>query len=376
MFALETRAPVQIFAPHAAHHKSTERMLRQYRPEVRGPVKALARRHRSLADLAMSFPALLFALAHPCKGVDPEPAIRAVVAGETLERAAQLAHVPMWLRRLAPRMFSATLPVLPDNAFLRRTIVNFLPRRARDSRLWFETVAAAARDGTDVFAVWCARQFVRYAQRKFFERLRLLSLWAWYSAHGETKGHALIEHRFHPEMTVTHALWAARRWQIELELHLDLGHAPVDDMWFAPATVDGYDFVPLRSEADIRAEAQAMHNCLRTYGFSVANGTTRLWSVRKDGARLATLSVKRARSLFVCVSDVKGPRNEPVPDEVLLAVQRWSFTHALWRANSTRNRAALSYESWRALFRPYWLDKRRIPHWLPLTPSRSVIAVL
>ena len=378
MFALETRAPVRILVPRVAHHELLEHRLRQYRPEVQGPVKALARRHRSLADLAASFPALLFALAHPRHGVDPESAIRAVIAGEALETAAKRAGVPMWLRRVEPRMFAAPLPLLPDGPFLRRTIVNHLPRRPKDATLWFETVAAAARDGTDAFAVWCAGHLARRGQPKLVQRLRLLSLWAWYSAHGGTNGHALIEHAFHPEMTVTRALWAAQRWQIELELHLDLGHAPVGDMWFAPANVEGYDFVPLRSETDIRAEAKAMRNCLRTYSFRVANGNVRLWSVRKDGERAATLSVKRTQDFFVCVSEVKGPENKPVPEELLRAVQRWFFAHAEWNADpkTTVGRAALSRESWRALFRPYWVEKQCIPHWLPLRPARSVIAAL
>ncbi|MCJ9707243.1 hypothetical protein MOV74_39755, partial [Bradyrhizobium sp. SHOUNA76] len=42
-----------------------ERRLRRYHPRFQGAVRALALRHSRLADLAASFPALLFALAFP-----------------------------------------------------------------------------------------------------------------------------------------------------------------------------------------------------------------------------------------------------------------------------------------------------------------------
>ncbi|BBB97389.1 hypothetical protein M2212_004356 [Bradyrhizobium elkanii] len=45
-----------------------ERQLRRYHPHVQGKVRALAMRHTRLADLAASFPALLFALAVPRAG--------------------------------------------------------------------------------------------------------------------------------------------------------------------------------------------------------------------------------------------------------------------------------------------------------------------
>jgi hypothetical protein len=29
-----------------------------------------------------------------------------------------------------------------------------------------------------------------------------------------------------------------------------------------------------------------------------------------------------------------------------------------------------------SLWRPYWLAKRRIPHWLPIAPSREALEML
>ena len=380
MHALDLRAPAEVFVPRRAHSDLTEQRLRDYRPEVLGPVKALARRHTRLADLASSFPALLFALAHPREGTDPEPAIRAVIAGETLGQAARLAGVPLWLRRAGPKLFTAPLPALPDTTFLRRTIVNHLPRHAQQSASWFEIISAAAREGTDEFAVWCARHLARSRQKKLVHRLRLLSLWAWYSAQPDARGHALIERPFESNLTVASAIMSAEKWQIEVMLHLDLGGATIDDNWVAPAIVDGYEFKPLRNERAIRKEAREMQNCLRTYGYAVLMGRVRLWSVRKDGARVATLSLGRSSSLpLVSITEMKGVRNKAVPHEMLRAAQRWLFTHMLPEAepqNAQFPAVELSRDSWTALWKPYWLAKQRVPDWLPLTPSRGAFGRL
>jgi hypothetical protein len=77
-----------------------QRHLARYAPDVRARICAAAGRHPRLADLAVTFPGLLFALA--VRGVDVEQARAHVVAGRPLRDAAEAARVPMWLRKLPP----------------------------------------------------------------------------------------------------------------------------------------------------------------------------------------------------------------------------------------------------------------------------------
>lgn len=77
-----------------------ERRLRRYHPRFRETVRALSMRHSRIADLAASFPALLFALAVPRPGLDPAPALARVIDGLALADAAVAAEVPLWLRKL------------------------------------------------------------------------------------------------------------------------------------------------------------------------------------------------------------------------------------------------------------------------------------
>src|SRR4051794_13891121 len=86
----------------AARSDLLERQLRRYHPRFQGAVRVLAMQHWRIADLAMSFPALLFALAVPRSGLDPARALARVIDGAGLAEVAAAADVPMWLRKMPP----------------------------------------------------------------------------------------------------------------------------------------------------------------------------------------------------------------------------------------------------------------------------------
>jgi hypothetical protein len=46
------------------------------------------------------------------------------------------------------------------------------------------------------------------------------------------------------------------------------------------------------------------------------------------------------------------------------------------RVRLDAEQTALDQAAWVALWRPYWLEKRRIPSWLPLAPHRAVLSRL
>jgi len=75
-----------VLAPRRGAGRSDllERRLRRFHPRFQGTVRALAMRHSRIADLAASFPALLFALAVPRPGLDPAPALASVIGGSAL----------------------------------------------------------------------------------------------------------------------------------------------------------------------------------------------------------------------------------------------------------------------------------------------------
>jgi len=336
-------------------------------------------RHSRIADLAGSFPALLFALAVPRPGLDPARALGLAIEGAALAEVAAAADVPMWLRRLPPETLTDPIMKLPDGELFRRQIANHLPRSSKVTPVWLRAVADVADWAHEAAAVWIAREITRTNRQAVLDRLRLVSLWAWFSGQPDTLGHSLIEKPWTPAMRVGTALDAAQEWRTIVNLYVNLGREPIADMWFQPAQVAGLDFLPLTSTSAIIEEAAAMRNCVCTYGYRVARNHIRLWSIRKDGQRVATLSL----ASYHCdplpnIGELKGPGNAEASPEVWWAARQWIHMHGLPRIDFKRRAPIIpaNRDAWIALWRPYWLAKRRLPRWLPIAPSRGALRAL
>jgi hypothetical protein len=358
-----------------------ERRLRRYHPRYRGTVHALAMRHSRIADLAASFPALLFALAVPRPGRDPARALECVIDGLSLAEAAAAAEVPLWMRKLPPEALARPIARLPDGELFRRQIANYLPRSPRFAPTWLQVVADVAEVAHDPAALWIARELTRDQPRRVnLARIRLISLWTWFSCQPATFGRELIEKPWTPEIRIGHALAAADDWRMMVALHVNLGRQPITDLWLQAGQVAGFEFLPLASIASITEEAKAMRNCLNTYGYNLAHNRSRLWSVRRDGERIATLRVAcRGRDPLPNVVELKGAGNADVPRELWWAARRWLHMHDLSQVSMEQREwdtARLDRANWLSLWRPYWLVKRRIPDWLPIAPSRDALEAL
>ncbi|MEZ6022500.1 MAG: hypothetical protein R3C16_03575 [Hyphomonadaceae bacterium] len=133
---------------------------------------ALARRHDWVADLAASFPALLFALAFPRAGVDARAALVLATTGAPLARIAAAAEVPLWLRAFPPHAFAAPIPALPDTPDFRRRIANHFPKDWRAAPRWLDNVALGLEAGDAEIALWFAREAPLRASKKKRYRLR------------------------------------------------------------------------------------------------------------------------------------------------------------------------------------------------------------
>jgi hypothetical protein len=357
-----------------------ERRLRRYHPRFQGAVRALAMRHSRIADLAASFPALLFTLAVPRPGLDPAPALTRVIDGSALAEAAATADLPMWLRKLPPEALARPIARLPDGELFRRQIANHLPRSPKLAPTWLQAVADVAEFAHESAAVWIARELVREPRRVNPARLRLISLWSWFSVRQATFGNELIERGWTPDMRIGPALAAADDWRMMISLHLNLGPQPINDMRLQAGRVAGHDFLPLNSISAITEEADAMRNCLNTYGYNLAHNASRLWSVRLNGERVATLRIAcRYRDPLPNIVELKAAGNAGVTRELWWAARQWLHMHDLSQIDMGRLKwgtAPLDRPTWLTLWRPYWLAKRRIPDWLPIAPSRDALEAL
>jgi hypothetical protein len=363
-----------------------ERRLRRFPKPWRHRVLAVANEDARLRDLALSFPALLFAIAAPRPAVDMAPAIRAIIAGERLKRIAALAELPMWLRVLPPESFAAPIPALPDSTFFAKQVVNFLPRSAKAMPIWLQAIGESFALADEAHVLWIAREFAcgprslakrrrrggRHRARNYdFTSVRRLCLWAWYSTHAPDLVPEDI--RWLPAVGLKAAENSTWKWLTAVDIHLTLGDAPIADTWFEAGTVDGFEFVPLRTAADLVEEARIMRNCVSSYASSLAENRSRLWSVRRDGVRQATLELSRMYGdPLPNVYELGGIENNAVSREISLAARHWMMLHEhvlrdkVWAEETA---AKPDVDMWRQQWRAYWIAKRRIPEWLPLAPS-------
>lgn len=356
------------------------RILSRYRQEVQPALRRLAARHPHLADLTVSFPALAVALARPRRDFVPGPVTALAVAGAPLAELAKTAAVPLWLRKLPPEAFAGELPAVPDTRDLSRRILNHLPARPVRSKTWLEAVALAAYWADEEFAIWIAREFTAAKQPiTTIDRrhIRRLALFSFFSRAPGTRAHILLERKWTPAMSMKAATQVAAVWVDAIDLYLNLGDAPLGDMWLSPGRVGGFDFVPLATATDVLLEARAMGNCLRTYGRDLAHNASRLWSMRKDGRRVATLRIGRGRrEPLPNLYELEYARNVAASPEAWWAAHQWLRMHDLRRVEYTLipwNSAPLDRGVWQALWRPWWLAKKRIPASLPLAPTRSLL---
>jgi hypothetical protein len=340
----------------------------------------MAARRPALADLAVTFPGLLFAFAVPRLGADPSRAIALVTDCSPLKAAAAAAGVPYWLRRLPPQAFATPIETLPDGEDFRCRIANHLPRWHSAASAWLSFVGDAAHWADEEFAVWVAGKLARDRRpRNRLRRPELLALFAWHSRRPEASASRHIRTHWQPSMSVAEAFAAADDWRATIDLRVAIGDAPLRP-WVEARSAEGFDFVPLNSWEAVAEEASQMQNCLRTYGPCLANGWGQLWSIRRQERRVATIAIGFYRNEpFPRVYELYGPNNSAAEPAVWRAAIAWFDENRLIDLEPQyreRNDAPLSQSIWLELWKPYWLAKRRIPRWLPLVPNRDTLSDL
>ena len=70
-------------------------------------------------------------------------------------------------------------------------------------------------------------------------------------------------------------------------LDTEIDYTPLPLLW----EHGGLSFVALQTGKAVHAEGAAMHHCLASYWENVAEGKSRIYSIRENGSRVATLEV-------------------------------------------------------------------------------------
>lgn len=319
-------AAEQLSRQAAPLSEDLRRQILRFPKPARTPIRKLIRICPRAGDLAETFPGLLHVLA--CGELPSDAHLHAIDLlddGAQLKVVARAVNLPMWVRRLPPEAFDRPLRQIPSSNNFTRRIGARLPVRAKDSAAWLDAVCFANRAAGEDFALWLARQRSACHDGNIVDRTAILAAYAWHACNPETPAHTLVLSHWRPEMMLQTAVCAAKYWFNRLMLHVYAPEGSIIDPWLEPAHIDGYDFVPLTSAAELLQESQAMSNCADQFGFPIFTNRCRLFSIRNGPRRLATLQIAnhhREKNVLSIVQ-LKARFNAPAPIEVWQAAYRW-----------------------------------------------------
>lgn len=321
----------------------------------RGQIAALAAGRRNIEDLAVSFPALLFALATGY--ATPErrhEALDAILTGRKLKAAAQRLGLPFWLRRLPPAALTGPLPVLPDDPEFALATVPALPRQAEAMLPWLDFISLADRlAGRDV-ALWFARHARLVPPATPTTEALWMLAWAFYAKRPDTLAGRIQRHVWSTRTGPRSAREEAANWRKRIEGMLALGTG-FPNTWFADGTAMGYEFVALKSPEDLFAECASMRNCLDLYALRLGHMRSRLFSVRSRGKPIATLELglRNDEVGVPFIVQLRGIGNRRAAPLVWQAVHAWmgsqSFAHLDRAPRPKRMSLVLRRELWAPL---------------------------
>jgi hypothetical protein len=365
----------------APSRTDAELLASRFHPGIRGEVRRQMRMSPRLADLARSFPGLLYAIASGYgSGEARREGVALVIAGAPMKQVAATLDVPLWLRRLPPEAFCGPLDAVARSESFARRIVNCLPASTSESPLWLESVCFASTAVHEDFAIWLAGQQV-FAEPADPERLfAVLAVYAWFSGQPFKAAHNLMIVPWRPEISLETALCAAKSWLNRVRLVVQLRPGIIDDPWLQGGEVGNLQFVPLLTASELLEEAQTMHNCADQYADRIARDRCRLFGVRrKGGARVATMEVAQHQREqgFLEIAQLKARHNMPAPLEVWQAAHLWMGSQRGLRraAPAVLPTRPLDNACWAQLLAPYREAKGGAP-WLASHLTLNALAAL
>jgi hypothetical protein len=309
------------------------KMARRFAFHYRERIYRAAAKSRRALQLADAFPVLALAVygntaAHwvcePDRYTDIDD-VRAKekAASDLVERGARLREVaavmqiPMALHRIKPG--AAHLAVACHNPWVISCMPDSLPRM----RTWLRAVYHAhCRAGPD-FAEWTAGHALQIPVENENEIHSFIEdLADWVRASHGNDGHQFVVRPFKPTMSLRTATKLSSEWHEAVACNLTGPQYAFPAPWLPAATINGVNVTPIVNSADLYREGAAMHHCVGTYAENVRAGHLYVYSIRRQGRHVATVSLMR-NGCDVRLHELRGPCNSPVPKQISALVGRW-----------------------------------------------------
>lgn len=320
----------------SVNQREVAKAIQRFPEPGRSQVEILARTDQRLAQLAVSFPLLIHALAMgggTCAA--GQKAIDMVIAGRPLAEVASMIGLPLCFRRVCPEALSDTVTPCRWGPDASKRLAPLIPEDPSHHARWIRAVSLAGRLGGDTFAVWVARTPLLFLASGFDpDGLRPLAIYCWHQAEHPDAAvpgllRNLVDKRWSERSAIDTTVIGARIWFNRVKLITYFGATGVPSSWLPAAMIGDLEVRPLLDPDEIIEQAIMMHNCVDTYADRLARGKARLFSVRRNGQPVATFELLRLRcqSQFASLGQVRGRYNCAAPPDLEGAIASWVASH-------------------------------------------------
>jgi hypothetical protein len=248
-------------------------------------------------------------------------------------------RIPMALRRVKPGAAHLAVPCHDPE-----WVISHMPVSLPRMRTWLRAVHDAHRGAGPGFAEWTARHASQIPCGSENELLSFLYDTAdWVRASHGNDGHQFVVRPFKPTMSVKTVTKLSAEWHEAVASNLTGPQHTFPEPWFPAATINGVEIIPIDNSADLYREGAFMHHCIGTYSEEVRVGRYYVYSIRRNGERVATagLVLQGARAVL---HQLRGPCNGPAPKQITTTVKRWLRAQApireQWPSREAASRAA------------------------------------
>jgi hypothetical protein len=306
-------------AAHPCALKQARRFALWYRYQVYHE-SAISERFLQLTSV---FPALALAISDPARTEDRLEALHLVYSGAPLRRVAEAAGVPMALRKVKPGAAHLALEVVEFLAHQPDLVHAYMPLPLPRMKPWLRAVRFAARVSSE-FGQFTARNFCKVGGtlNEDVHWLEDVADWVRACTNTDRESSALVTRRFSPDMSINTVTSLSREWHEAAAINRNGGYYEFPEPWAQAGKVGDNDIVPISNSRELYREGDAMHHCVGTYGKRICAGLCYIFSLRKEGMRIATIKLVQSEGR-VSMGQIRGPYNAPVTDETKRAARKW-----------------------------------------------------
>jgi hypothetical protein len=246
-----------------------------------------------------------------------------VERGARLREVAAVMRIPMALRRIKPGAAHWAVACHKPE-----WVISHMPDSLPRMRVWLLYVSWAHRRAGSDFAEWTATHVSQIPCGSENELHSILcDIADWVRASHGNDGHQFVVRPFKPTMSLRTVTRLSAEWHEAVASNLTGPQHTFPAPWFPAAAINGVEIIPIDNSADLYREGALMHHCIGTYADAVRGGHYCVYSIRRDGERVASagLVLRGARAEL---DQLRGPCNAPAPKQITATVDRWLRTQA------------------------------------------------